>query len=460
MTDQRELDRLLGAFFVEGTNELADRVIDAALDEIDNTKQRRVTRMPRRFTTMTMPMRLAAAAVIGVLAVGGSIYLVGLRPPDVGPSPAASAIPSLGPSVIPTTVIASPRAAAWVPTGDMVAARGSHTSILLPNGKVLVAGGFVLVAGVPDSEGGRQLASAELYDPTSGSWTATGSMNHARAGGAAVPLENRKILVVGGVGPSAPWSAELYDPATGTWALTGSMTEAREGFTATLLLDGRVLVAGGSPRDESARRTAELYDPVTGTWSATGDLTRPRAGHKAVLLPDGKVLVMGGAGPRHALRSADLYDPVTGTWTATGPMLEARSAFAAALLGDGRVLVAGGNDVEFLATAEIYDPATGTWSATGDLTKAQSGATATLLLGGKVLLAGGGQGQPSRSAELYDPATGTWAPTASTTSTHWYSPMVLLPNGTVLAAGSVDLDADSFSMELRKAELYDPGDGG
>jgi hypothetical protein len=457
MTDQRELDRLLGAFFVEGTNELADRVIEAALDQIDDTQQRRVTRMPRRFSTMNIHTRLAAAAVIGVFAVGGTLYLAGLRPPDVGPSPAASAIPSLGPSVVPTTVIASPRAAAWVPTGDMVVARFSHMSILLPNGKVLVAGGLWWVAGVSDSEGGRQIASAELYDPTSGSWTATGSMNHARAGGAAVSLANGKVLVVGGVGPSAPRSTELYDPVTGMWALTGSMTEAREGFAATLLMDGRVLVAGGNPRDESPRRTAELYDPVTGTWSATGDLTRPRAGHKAILLPDGKVLVMGGVGPRHALRSADLYDPVTGTWTATGPMLEARSGFAAALLGDGRVLVAGGNDVAFLATAEIYDPATGTWSATGDLTKAQSGATATLLLGGKVLLAGGGQGGPSFSAELYDPATGTWAPTASTTSTHFISPMVLLPDGAVLATGGLEWD---FTMELaRKAELYDPGSG-
>ena len=75
MTDQRELDRLLGAYFVEGTNELADRVIDAALDQIDHTPQRRPLRLPRRFQTMTMPVRLAAAAVIGVLAVGGALCM-------------------------------------------------------------------------------------------------------------------------------------------------------------------------------------------------------------------------------------------------------------------------------------------------------------------------------------------------------------------------------------------------
>ena len=86
MTDQRELDRLLGAFFVEGTNEVADRVIDAALIEIDQTQQRRVGRMPRRLLTMKTPTRLAAAAVIGVLAVGGTLYAVNPWQSAVTPS--------------------------------------------------------------------------------------------------------------------------------------------------------------------------------------------------------------------------------------------------------------------------------------------------------------------------------------------------------------------------------------
>ena len=89
MTDRRELDRLLGAYFADGTDELADRVIDAALDQIDHTRQRRALRMPRRFPTMTMPIRLAAAAAIGALAVGGAFYLLKPGQPAVGgPSPA------------------------------------------------------------------------------------------------------------------------------------------------------------------------------------------------------------------------------------------------------------------------------------------------------------------------------------------------------------------------------------
>ena len=88
MTDPRELERLLGAYFADGTHELADRVIDAALDQIDHTRQRRALRLPRRFSTMTIPIRLAAAAVIAALAFGGAFYLLNPDQPSVGgPTP-------------------------------------------------------------------------------------------------------------------------------------------------------------------------------------------------------------------------------------------------------------------------------------------------------------------------------------------------------------------------------------
>jgi len=108
MTDQRELDRMLGAFFVEGADELADRVIDAALDEIDHTQQRRALRMPRRFPTMNMYSRLGAAAVIGVLAVAGTLVLVQRGQPGVGgsgPTAPASASPSQPASPSPSPVV-------------------------------------------------------------------------------------------------------------------------------------------------------------------------------------------------------------------------------------------------------------------------------------------------------------------------------------------------------------------
>src|SRR6266496_1031999 len=106
-------------------------------------------------------------------------------------------------------------------TGSLGTARRSHTATLLPNGKVLVAVG--LSSGV--------VASAELYDPASGTWTATGSLGTARFSHTATLLPNGKVLVAGGV---AAASAELYDPASGSWSATGSLATARASHTATL----------------------------------------------------------------------------------------------------------------------------------------------------------------------------------------------------------------------------------
>src|SRR5262249_15604990 len=144
-----------------------------------------------------------------------------------------------------------------------------------PNGKVLVAGG------TGDS-------SAELYDPATGTWTPTGALAHIYSGHSATMLPNGKVLVAGGIvgGPiydSSRKTAELYNPTTGTWSSTGSLARDRSSHTATLLANGKVLVVGG---DE----TAELYNPTTGTWSFTGSLATGRGGHTATLLLNGEVL--------------------------------------------------------------------------------------------------------------------------------------------------------------------------
>ena len=183
-------------------------------------------------------------------------------------------------------------------TGSLATARYNSTATLLPNGKVLVAGG--------NDSSFNVLASAELYDPASGTWAPTGSLATARGNQTATLLPNGKVLVASGSGDA---SAELYDPANGTWAPTGSLATARNSHTATLLPNGKVLVAGGNDSSFKTLASAELYDPASGTWAPTGSLATARYVHTATLLPNGKVLVAGGndLNTSSVLASAELY---------------------------------------------------------------------------------------------------------------------------------------------------------
>jgi WD40 repeat protein len=321
-------------------------------------------------------------------------------------------------------------------TGDLNTGRYVHTATLLPNGTVLVAGGFY----------GSTFASAELYGPASGQWTPTGNLNNARYGHSATLLPNGKVLVAGGGNDDSNHaklsSAELFDQSSGTWTITGNLTTARSGQTATLLPNGKVLVAGGVITGGQTG-SAELYDPASGTWTTTGSLAVARYNHTATLLPNGKVLVTGGYDGNNVFANAELYDSASGAWTATGSLATARYGHTATLLPNGKVLVAGGiNFSGVLPSAELYDPASGTWKGTGSLATARYGHTATLLPNGQVLVAGGA------SAELYDPATGTWPANGNLNHGHDGHTATLLSDGSVLVAGSNQLGS------ARSAELY------
>ena len=291
-------------------------------------------------------------------------------------APASAAVPSTPPA---TT------AAEWRATGKMNKGHAYHTATLLPDGKVLVAGGESSA-----DDDGKASRAAELYDPTSGKWTATGNLLQARWDHTATLLPDGRVLVVGGQSNPRDQldSAELYDPSSGQWTRTASMHKVRSGHTATLLPDGKVLVTGGydwagaqaAEVEMMGLALAELYDPATGQWTPTGSMAEAQAGHTATLLLDGRVLVTGGIGST----DAELYDPGTGRWTVTGSMADSRRDHTATLMPDGTVLVTGGfygsgytvppySDVPGPCSAELYSPASGRWTATGTMHETASG---------------------------------------------------------------------------------------
>jgi N-acetylneuraminic acid mutarotase len=347
---------------------------------------------------------------------------------------------------------AAQAAGTWTLTGTMGTGRYAVTAVLLPSGMVLVAGGI---------NGATVVASAELYDPTTGTWSPTGSMKTARNNYTAVLLGNGKVLVAGGCTNStcsaATSSAELYDPSTGTWSSTTSMSTLRYFFAATLLGSGKVLVEGGCSlvNCNASSATAELYDPSTGKWSLTGSMNSARDYHTATLLADGRVLVVGGYSGGII---TEIYNPTTATWTTAASALVPHALHAATLLTNGKVLVAGGYIANLpSAYCEVYDPAINTWSVTGSMTSKRYNQGQLLLPGGKVIAVGGGtyirpKFQKLATVELYDASTGTWAATGSMGTQRLQQGTALLINGQILAAGGLN----NLNVSLATAELYTP----
>jgi hypothetical protein len=341
----------------------------------------------------------------------------------------------------------------------MTTARANAAAIRLRDGRVLICGGTAT------GEIGGVLASAELFDPVARTFTATGSMTTPRTGQTITLLQDGRVLLTGG-DKNAGYrsqlaSAEIYDPKSGTFSATGSMSTPREGHTATALRDGTVLVVGGSPNGIQATTSAEIYDPGTGSFSRTGPLHQPRVAHVAALLGNGRVLVAGGGrggmpGGYISYDTAEIYDPASRRFgTLPAHMISDRVGAAAVKLDDGRVLIVGGKSGRVvmsrhpslgsltpLSTAEIYDPELGQFFNTDTMSSPHYLPTATRLEDGNVLVVGGWLIQGPvvvgmREAEVYQTESNIFSHIGRTNVARLTNTATLLNDGEVLIAGGV-----------------------
>ncbi|HEX2569662.1 MAG TPA: kelch repeat-containing protein [Polyangia bacterium] len=266
-----------------------------------------------------------------------------------------------GTHVLAEAEIYDPKKGRWVLAGRMTAPRQAHTATLLADGRVLLAGGF------GGGEPGQYLATAELYDPITGRFSPTGSLGRQRQLHTATLLPDGRVLIVGGFGPpegsqnALPIAAaEIYEPAAGRFVPTGGLGVARFLHQATRLDDGKVLITGGAGAGFGALAEAELYDPAAGIFRAVGAMGTRRQSHSATLLPGGLVLVAGGAAqlatPASATGAAEWYDPGQERFSPAGSLKSARTRHTATRLGTGAVLFAGGHNAVNVLGAELLVP--------------------------------------------------------------------------------------------------------
>jgi N-acetylneuraminic acid mutarotase len=330
---------------------------------------------------------------------------------------------------------------------EMAEPRYAPVAALLPDGNLLVAGGYV--------KSGVTLKSAEVFNPASGTFQKlTGEMVEPRGETASAVLPSGKVLIAGGEafnGTAHPRkTAELFDPATNTFAkLPGEMSTARDGLVAAPLPGGKVLIAGGEVATGKPLKTAELFDPATNTFEKLpAEAIVGRYMPAVAALPDGKVLIAGGGGEGFAtLKSAELFNPETDTFEAlsgaTHELTESREEVAGVLLQNGHVLILGGFGSvtpKGLKTAELFDPETNTFELlSSELTEARDGPAAVLLSDGRALILGGYNplevaGPYLKSAEL----TSVAPPTAATAAASGVGATTAKLNGTALTEASAN----------------------
>ncbi len=311
--------------------------------------------------------------------------------------------------------------------------RAAHRATLLADGRVLITGGCT----EPGCGGFDEGRHSELYD--GGHLVSGPTMTTARASGTATLLADGRVLLTGGFpgeGESPTAAAEVFDPTTGAFSAVGAMRRARADHTATSLPNGQVLVAGGFDADGRALRDSEVFDPVANEFAPGPVMSAPRAAHVSVAVGDTVVLV-GGTTDVTALATTDVLRD--GRWRPGPRLLTPRVKMGAAGLGNARLFVVGGStETEGrtrLDSSEVLDLRTGQVTAGPSLAMGEyklDGAVAALPDGRIVVPAG-------RTLEVFDPRSGSFSTLDATTyDARSFRTVTPIGDDRVLVAGGYD----------------------
>ena len=341
----------------------------------------------------------------------------------------------------------------WSTTGTMTSGRWADAAWRWPDGRVMTVAGCSLIS-CPQSFAqapcAQVIASTEIWDPTSGTWTSGPPLATARYAFGSSPLPSGGMIVAGGCTTTncsdTTATAERFDVASSMWLSAGTLALPRANLMSATLESGSVLLAGGC--DATGCTTdAERWDLAGNVWTGVSPLPAARGFASATTIADGRVLITGGCADtacKTVLDDAVLYDPKADSWTPAGTMAAARAGHAVTLLQSGDVLVTGGCSDAACSTvqtsAEIWSPGPGkggTFAAAPAMTGARHHHVATLLKNGEVLVAGGADpsGASVPSSEVYLPLARQWIDTSAMLMSRAYHVGVGLLDGRVLEAG-------------------------
>ncbi len=292
-----------------------------------------------------------------------------------------------------TTEIFDQKLGIWKPGPTMSVKRVGHTATLLEDGSVLVTGG---------ETGSGVTASAEILNTTANAAFSLLSMSFARAGHAAALLPNGKVAVTGGSDSAGhTWrQAELYNPSSHSWTAAGNMAHARTSLTMKLLADGNAIAIGGD-----GHGTSEKYSPTANSWSGLAQMKSVRFSASSVVLPDGRILVAGGIVNTNPVSSAEIFSPATSSWTAAQSMHVARASFSLTVVPGGVMAAGSYSRLGTTNSTEVFHPGNSTWSVGESMHRSRGAQGDAGVPGGSVFEIGGWSGASiTSSVEVFGPA--------------------------------------------------------